>query len=272
MALKRQYGFWISVVFLFFLFFIAIFGNLLVPHDPYGLLFRPIQPPSWQNLLGTDNLGRDVLSRIILGSRISVIVGIVSVFFSSMIGIVIGLIAAYFRRLEAFLMRTIDALWSIPTVLLALSLAITMKPGLLSVVIVIGIVYAPIFTRLVFGQAVSIREKTYVEAAHAIGCPSYRVLSRYIFPNLVAPLIVQGTLAAGTAIVLESTMSFLGVGIQPPTPSWGVMIRTGYTWLERAPWMALAPGLAIYFTVVTLNLIGDKLRIRLDPKQRARGL
>ena len=267
---KVSIVFYLSIAFFILVVLLAIIGELIVPYDPFALEFMPLQSPSLQNILGTDDIGRDIFSRIIIGTRISVLVGIGSVAMASFIGTFFGLIASHFRKLEALIMRVIDALWSIPTILLALSIAITLKSGLGSVIVVIGIVYCPIFTRLVFAQAVVLRENDFILASRAIGCKTMRLLFRHMLPNLISPLIVQGTLAAGTAIVLESTMSFLGVGIQPPTPSWGVIIRTGYNWIEKAPWMAIFPGLTIYFTVISLNIIGDRLRIKLDPKQKLR--
>lgn len=217
---------------------------------------------------GTDSLGRDIFSRVLMGARISVIVSFTAVALSVVLGSVIGIVAAYFRRLEGLFMRVIDALWSIPTTLLALAIAITMRPSIGSVIIVIGVVSAPVYARLVFGQALALRDRQFVYAARAAGCGTLKILGNHIFLNLTTPIIVQAALGIGSAVILESSMSFLGIGIQPPTPSWGVMISTGFTWLEVAPWLALFPGLAIYLTVTCYNVLGDKLRVMLDPKQR----
>lgn len=263
-----RFVFWFSSGFIVLMIIIAITGGFIAPYEPNGMLFPILQGPSSTNWFGTDNLGRDVFSRTIIGVRISIAAGFGSVLFAVCVGSVLGLVASYIPALEAILMRIVDALWAFPTVLLAMSIAITMTPGLGLVIMVMGVVYTPVFARLVFGQSVSVREELFVVAAEAVGCSQKRLLFRHILPNVAAPIIVQGTLTAGTAIVLESSLSFLGVGIQPPTPSWGVMIRTGYKWLERAPWMAIFPGLAIYLTVVSLNIIGDRLRIKLDPKQK----
>jgi peptide/nickel transport system permease protein len=262
----------ISGSFIILIILLAIIGELIIPYSPYSMNFLPFQPPSKQNIFGTDDLGRDIFSRLVIGTRISLLVGCFSVAVAAFFGTILGLISSYYKKFEVLLMRLIEALWAIPSILLALSIAITMKPGITSTIIVIGIVYCPLFARLVFGQAVSIREREFVTAAKAIGCSDSRVIFRHMFPNLIAPIIVQVSLAIGTAIILESTLSFLGVGIQPPTPSWGVMITSGYIWLAKAPWVAFIPGIAIYLTVTSLNLIGDRIRIKLDPKQKIKGI
>jgi len=267
-VLRPQYGVWFSTVFLGLVIFLAFAGDWLAPHDPYDMTFMPLEAPSLKHPAGTDDLGRDVFSRVISGARISVSVGFFSIIIAAFIGMVCGLLAAQFRFLEGLLMRIIDALWSIPTILLAMAIAAAMTPGLKTVTVVIGFVYSPLFARLVYGEAVSVRERDYITAARSVGCSLPRIMMRHMLPNLAAPIIVQATLVAGTAIVLESSLSFLGVGILPPTPSWGVLIREGYSWLEEAYWLSIAPGVAIYFTVVSLNLLGDKLRVSMDPRQR----
>jgi ABC-type dipeptide/oligopeptide/nickel transport system permease subunit len=267
MKKKWRLSLWLSGLALAILAFFAIFEQLVCPYDPLGLDFIPLDPPGLKNIFGTDNLGRDVFSRFIVGARISFVVGTVSVFFAATIGILTGLAAAYFRRVQAVFMRIIDAIWAFPMILLALSLATSMEPGVFSVIIAIAIVYSPLFARLVFAQSLSILERDFVQAARAFGCGHMRLLLTHVLPNLAAPILVQATLTVGTAIVLESSLSFLGVGIQPPTPSWGIMLRTGYKWLEQAPWISILPGLGVYVTVVSFSVLGDWLRVILDPKQ-----
>jgi ABC-type dipeptide/oligopeptide/nickel transport system permease subunit len=248
----------------------ALFETWITPYDPLAVEFLPLDPPSWKNPFGTDNLGRDVFSRFVAGARISFVVGLTSVFFAALLGILAGLTAAYFKKVQAVFMRVMDAIWAFPMLLLAMALAASLQPGIITVIIAIALVYSPLFARLVYAQALSLLEREFILAAQAFGCKPGRLLFTHVLPNLAAPVIVQATLTVGTAIVLESSLSFLGVGIQPPTPSWGVMIQTGYKWLEQAAWMSILPGLGIYVTVVSFSVLGDWLRIILDPKQLTR--
>ncbi|MBM4314730.1 MAG: ABC transporter permease [Deltaproteobacteria bacterium] len=262
---------WLSILALLVLVVFAVLESRLAPYDPLAVQFMPLDPPGWQNLFGTDDLGRDVFSRFVTGARISFVVGLVSVFFALLLGTVMGLAAAYFKPIQALVMRIVDAIWAFPMILLALALSASMKPGIVTVIVAIAVVYSPLFARLVYGQALSILERDFIMAAKAFGCKPARLLFTHVLPNLAAPLIVQATLTVGTAIVLESSLSFLGVGIQPPTPSWGVMIQTGYKWLEKAPWLSVMPGVGIYVTTVAFSVLGDWLRLILDPKQLSKG-
>ncbi len=267
MRRKRRYALWLSGASLVVLGLFALLEDKICPYDPLAIDFTPLSPPSFQNLFGTDDLGRDVFSRFVIGTRISFIVGVVSVFFAASLGIIAGLIAAYSKRLRALLMRTIDAIWAFPMIMLALALTASFEPGILTVVIAIAVVYSPLFARVVFGQSLSILERDFITAARAIGCGPIRLLLSHVLPNLSAAILVQATLSIGTAIVLESSLSFLGVGIQPPTPSWGLMMQSGYRWLEQAPWISILPGIGLYVTVVSFSVLGDWLRIIVDPKQ-----
>jgi len=267
MRTKRRYSLWLSGLALTVLAVFVVFEPWVCPYDPLAIDFVPLSPPSLKNLFGADELGRDVFSRFVAGTRISFIVGTVSVFFAATIGILIGLVAAYSRKLRALLMRMIDAIWAFPMIMLALALAASLESGLGSVIIVIAVVYSPLFARVVYGQALSIMERDFVAAARALGCGPVRLLLTHVLPNLAAAILVQATLSVGTAIVLESSLSFLGVGIQPPTPSWGVIMQSGYRWLEQAHWISIFPGIGIYVTVVSYSVLGDWLRIVLDPKQ-----
>jgi len=270
MIFKLRPSLWLSILALAVLGIFALFENWITPYDPLAVEFLPLDPPSWKNPFGTDNLGRDVFSRFVAGARISFVVGLTSVFFASLLGILAGLTAAYFKKVQAVFMRVMDAIWAFPMLLLAMALAASLQPGIITVIIAIAIVYSPLFARLVYAQALSLLEREFILAAQAFGCKPGRLLLTHVLPNLAAPVIVQATLTVGTAIVLESSLSFLGVGIQPPTPSWGVMIQTGYKWLEQAAWMSVLPGLGIYVTVVAFSVLGDWLRIILDPKQLTR--
>jgi len=267
---KLRPSLWLSILALGVLGIFALFENWITPYDPLAVEFLPLDPPSWKNPFGTDNLGRDVFSRFVAGARISFVVGLTSIFFASLLGILTGLTAAYFKKVQAVFMRVMDAIWAFPMLLLAMALAASLQPGIITVIIAIALVYSPLFARLVYAQALSLLEREFILAAQAFGCKPARLLLTHVLPNLAAPVIVQGTLTVGTAIVLESSLSFLGVGIQPPTPSWGVMIQTGYKWLEQAAWMSVLPGLGIYVTVVAFSVLGDWLRIILDPKQLTR--
>jgi peptide/nickel transport system permease protein len=264
---RRRYALWLSALALAALGFFALLEQRICPYDPLAIDFTPLSPPSLQNPFGTDDLGRDVFSRFVIGTRISFIVGAVSVFFAAALGITVGLIAAYSKRLRALLMRTIDAIWAFPMIMLALALAASFDPGLTTVIIAIAVVYSPLFARVVYGQSLSILERDFITAARAFGCGPIRLLLTHVLPNLSAAVLVQATLSIGTAIVLESSLSFLGVGIQPPTPSWGLMMQSGYRWLEQAPWISILPGIGLYVTVVSFSVLGDWLRIVLDPKQ-----
>jgi len=264
---KRRYALWLSALALAALGIFAILEERICPYDPLAIDFTPLSPPSFQNFFGTDDLGRDVFSRFVIGTRISFIVGAVSVFFAAGLGIVVGLIAAYSKRLRALLMRTIDAIWAFPMIMLALALAASFEPGITTVIVAIAVVYSPLFARVVYGQSLSILERDFITAARAFGCGPVRLLLTHVLPNLSAAILVQATLSIGTAIVLESSLSFLGVGIQPPTPSWGLMMQSGYRLLEQGPWVSILPGIGLYVTVVSFSVLGDWLRIILDPKQ-----
>lgn len=258
---------WLSVAILSVLAAFAILDTAVAPYDALDIAFTPLEAPSLQHPFGIDHLGRDVFSRFVGGTRISFIIGLASSFFAAAIGSAIGLLAAYFVSIRAFLMRLMDAVWAFPTILLAMALAVSLPPGILTVVIAVVVVYVPLFARLVYAQAIALLERDYILAARAFGCRPLRLLLTHVLPNLAAPVIVQATLTLGSSIVLESSLSFLGIGIQPPTPSWGVMIQSGYKWLETAAWISVLPGLGIYVTVISFSVLGDYLRIRLDPRQ-----
>jgi peptide/nickel transport system permease protein len=251
----------------------ALLADLISPYSPAAQDYTAIlSPPTAAHLLGTDNLGRDVLTRIVYGSRVSIQAGVVSVGFAAILGTLVGLLAGYWRGwLDDLLMRLCDALWSFPGLVLALAIAAALGPGLVNAMIAIGIVFTPVFARLVRGSALSVREREFVLAARVVGAGHGRIMSRHVLPNVLAPVIVQGSLMTALAIVLEATLSFLGLGVQPPEPSWGSMLKAASQYMQVAPWLSFFPGFAIFVTVLGLNLLGDGLRRALDPRLRQVG-
>jgi peptide/nickel transport system permease protein len=253
------------------LFFIAlaILAPLISPYDPVATSWAAVRkPPSLLHPFGTDEIGRDVLARVIWGSRASLMAGLVSVSLALAAGVPIGLIAGYLGGIvDGTLMRMIDAMLAIPFLILAIALAAFLGPSLANAMIAIGVSQTPIFARLTRGQVLVVKHEDYIEAARAVGNPHHRIVLRHILPNIVPPLLVQATLAAAAAIIAEASLSFLGLGQQPPDPSWGSMLNTAKNFISQAPWMALWPGLAIFLLVLSLNLFGDGLRDALDPRR-----
>lgn len=246
----------------------ALFAPWLSPALPTETHFdRLLQPPSWAHPFGTDELGRDVFSRVLYGGRVSLAVGVVSVSLALVLGGLWGLVAGYAGGwLDSVLMRLVDALLAFPFLVLAIALAAALGPGVTNSMLAITIVISPAVARLVRGQVLAELGKDYVAAAVALGASHARVLFRHILPNLWGPLIVQGSLSTANAILAEATLSFLGLGVQPPTPSWGSMLNVARGYLESAPWLAVFPGTAIFVVVLSFNLLGDALRDALDPR------
>jgi peptide/nickel transport system permease protein len=251
----------------------AAASPLLAPHDPnYQDLLSVLQSPSSTHPFGTDDLGRDVLSRVIYGARISLQVGLISIGVALLGGISIGLVSGYFGgRLDDLLMRVMDAVSAFPSLVLALAITAALGAGIANAMIAIGVVYTPLFARLVRSQALTIRELDYCLAARTIGASPLRMMAKHIWPNATAPIIVQASLSVSSAIIVEASLSFLGVGVLPPTASWGSVLSQGYQVLEIAPWMAISSGSAIFITVLGLNFLGDGLRTALDPRMSRRG-
>ena len=255
---------------------VAIFAPLLAPYDPreqnLDLIAEGCCPgPSRDYPLGVDDLGRDELSRIIYGARFSLLIGIVSVSVGLTFGLLLGSIAGYFRPLDSPIMRVMDVMLAIPGFLMAIGIAALLGPGLGSVMIAIGVINVPIFTRLMRGSILGQRDNDYVLAARAVGVPSRRILASHIIPNAISPVIVAGTLALATAIIDAAGLGFLGLGPQDPaTPEWGTMLTDTVRYLQSAPLLAILPGVAIVIVVMGFNLIGDGLREALDPKLRGR--
>jgi peptide/nickel transport system permease protein len=246
----------------------AVFAPLIAPYDPikqdYGAL---TQAPSLAHLFGTDNLGRDVLTRTIYGARVSLSAGVIAVSLATLAGLVLGLLAGFFGGwLDELIMRVVDAMLAFPFLVLAITLAAVLGPNLQNAMLAIAVVSAPVFARLARGQVLSERERDYIQAAHALGSSDARIVLRHLLPNIAGPIIIQASLSVAGAILAESSLSFLGLGVQPPTPSWGEMLNTARGYLRDAPWTAIAPGSLIFVSVLAFNLLGDGLRDALDPR------
>lgn len=247
----------------------AAAAPLLAPYDPTAQPGGQLEAPNANYWLGTDEFGRDILSRIIFGARVSLQVGVISVGIALLIGGTLGLISGFYQgMLDAVIGRIIDIMFAFPTIILIIAISGVLGPSLTTAMLAIGIVYSPIFARIVRGPTLSIMHQQYVEGAQAIGAGQLRIMLRYILPNIAAPIIVQATLSFSTAILAEATLSFLGLGTQPPDPSWGTMLGNGRRFMELAPWVAIYPGLAIALAVLGWNLLGDALRDALDPQLR----
>jgi peptide/nickel transport system permease protein len=248
---------------------LAAFAPWVAPFNPQRMqVALRLQPPSMARLLGTDEFGRDVLSRTIHGARLSLLVGLLVVVVASTAGMALGLAAGYVRRLDGPLMRLTDAMMAFPDILLAIALMVGLGPGLLNVVAALAIVYTPRIARIVRAATLVLRELPFVDAARALGATRARIVLVHILPNLVSPIVVQATFVFASAILTEAALSFLGVGIPPTQPSWGNMIASAQQVMHQAPWLILAPGIAIALTVVSLQVIGDGLRDALDPRLR----
>jgi peptide/nickel transport system permease protein len=253
----------------------ALFAPFIAPYDPAEQdVDHNLEGPSWAHPLGTDLFGRDTLSRLIFGTRVSLQVGIAAMGFAVVFGVPLGLMAGYRGGLtDDIIMRLMDALYAFPPLILALAIVALLGPGAVQVTSAIGVVYVPLFARLIRASVLSIREMDYVVAARALGANGPRIAFRHILPNGTAPLIVQGTLGLGWAILVEASLSFLGVGVPPPTPTWGLMLNEGFQFIETVPWLSIFPGVAIFVLVLSFNLVGDALRDVLDPRLgRALGL
>jgi peptide/nickel transport system permease protein len=250
----------------------AVLADVVAPFGfADGDLTRRLQPPSAEHWLGTDELGRDILSRIVFGARVSLQVAAVAVGISLVAGTLIGLIAGYRGGwIDALLMRMMDVLFSFPVVLLAIAIVAVLSPSLVNTMIAIGVVFTPIFARVVRGSVLSVREEVFVRAARSLGASDWRIVSRHVLPNVAAPVIVQTSLSLAFAILTEAALSYLGIGVQPPRPAWGLMLLDAQGFIAvGAWWMSVFPGLAIFLTVMALNLVGDGLRDALDPRQRS---
>ena len=281
--LKRDRAAMTGAVLVVLIVLAALFAPLLAPHDP-AEQFRDGLTPDGQPVpstlpsrggprfpLGTDSNGRDLLSRILYGAQVSLTVGVLANALAVALGVMVGSVAGYFGGwLETILMRFTDIMMAFPTLLLAMALVAILKPSLCIIIVVIGLVYWTWIARVAYGQVLALRERDFVTASRALGANRRATLVRHILPQLVPTIIVWGTLGIATNVMLEASLSYLGIGVQPPTPSWGGMIEQGQSYYRTAPWMVIFPGLAIMITVFAFNLLGDGLRDALDPTQRGR--
>lgn len=249
---------------------VAVFADLLSPYDPMSVdVTASLQGPTLKHLFGTDRFGRDLLSRVIYGSRVSLGIGFVSVAAAMVVGSLLGLLAGYFGKgLDTVVGRVMDILFSFPLLLLAIAIAGILGPGITNAIVAIAIVYTPFFFRVARGPTLAEREKEYVQAARAIGAGSGRILWRHIFPNMLSPIIVQASVTIAYAILTEASLSYLGLGTPLLTPSWGTTLNEGRTYLQIAPWISIFPGIAIMLAVLAFNLVGDGLRDLLDPHMK----
>lgn len=257
---------------------IAIFAPFLSPHDPAAINpAQMLKPPFWMeggstaNLLGTDNLGRDILSRILYGSQVSLLVGITSVVVAGFIGVTVGLISGYFGGIiDNVLMRLVDSFLAIPTILFSLVILSIFGPSVITLIVVLGATNWVNYARLVRGEVLSIKERDFVRAAHSIGVKNSKIIVRHLLPNVISSFIVISTLSVATTIILEASLSFLGLGVQPPTVSWGTILSDGRDYLATSWWLATFPGIAITITVLGIIFLGDWLRDVLDPRSKAK--
>ncbi|MGB3554562.1 MAG: ABC transporter permease [Jannaschia sp.] len=249
---------------------IALLAPILPIPEPQATDWSAVRKaPSAAHWFGTDEIGRDVLSRMVWGAQASLLAGVVSVGIAVLVGVPLGIVAGYFGGwVDAVISRCTEALLAVPFLILAIALAAFLGPSLTNAMIAIGISATPLFIRLTRGQVINVKVEDYVDSARAIGLPTRMILSRYILPNVAPPILVQATLTVATAIIAEASLSFLGLGQQPPAPSWGSMLNTAKNFLNQAPWMAFYPGISIFLVVLGFNLLGDGLRDALDPRER----
>jgi peptide/nickel transport system permease protein len=268
--LKRRKGAIVGLAVIVLFVVVAIFAPWIAPYDPAAQSWSAVRKaPSLAHWLGTDDVGRDVLARVLFGARASLLAGVISVAIALSIGVPLGLIAGYAGGwIDAILSRITDAMLAVPFLILAIALAAFLGPSLGNAMIAIGVTTTPIFIRLTRGQVMMVKVEDYVEAARAIGNPRWRIALFHILPNILPALLVQATLSIAAAIIAEAALSFLGLGQQPPAPSWGSMLNSAQRFLTQAPWMAIYPGFAIFLTVLSFNLLGDGLRDALDPRER----
>lgn len=245
----------------------AIFAPWIAPYAPNKLsIVNKLKAPSTAHIFGTDEFGRDILSRAIFAGRISLLVSLGVVCISSVIGVFLGVIAGYFRRLDAPISRLLDAMMSFPDILLAIALVAALGPSLVTVILALGITYAPRLARIVRGSTLVLRELPYIEAAISMGLPTWQILGRHVLLNLASPILVQATFVFASAMLAEASLSFLGVGVSTDMPTWGTMLASGREFMDNAPWLMVFPGLAIVLSVLSLQLLGDGLRDLVDPR------
>ncbi|MBB3594548.1 peptide/nickel transport system permease protein [Rhizobium sp. BK529] len=267
--LKANKGALVGLAIIAFFTFLAIIAPLLPLPDPIATSWSAIRKaPSAAHWLGTDDIGRDILSRMIWGARASLMAGVFSVAIAVLVGVPFGLVSGYFGGwIDMVISRITEAFLAMPFLITAIALAAFLGPSLTNAMIAIGLSAMPIFVRLTRGQVLAVKTEEYIEGARSIGLRHFSIITRYILPNVLAPILVQATLTIATAIIAEASLSFLGLGQQPPAPSWGSMLNVAKNFLSQAPWMALWPGIAIFLVVIGFNLLGDGLRDALDPRE-----
>lgn len=262
----------IGLIIVLAIIFTGILANFIAPYDPLTLdVKNKLQPPSWEHLFGTDGLGRDNFSRVVYGARISIYLIVVVITMRYIIAITLGVIAGFFRGIiDEVLMRITDIFLAFPSILLAMVIAAAMKPGLTTVIIALAVTGWPWAARLVRSQALYVREQNYIEAARSLGAGNLRIIIFHIVPNCLGPILVQASLSIGWVVLTAASLGFIGVGVTPPTPEWGLLVAEGQQVFALFPWISLFPGIAIFLTVVGANLLGDGLRDALDPRLRRR--
>ncbi|MCM2502700.1 ABC transporter permease [Aureimonas altamirensis] len=257
----------IGIVILTIVVLAAVLAPLVAPYAPNKLsIVNRLQAPSAAHLFGTDEFGRDIFSRAIHAGRVSLLVSLGVVAISTVLGVFLGVLAGYFRRLDAPISRLLDAMMSFPDILLAIALVAALGPSLLNVILALGITYAPRLARIVRGSTLVLRELPYIDAAIALGLPTWQILLRHVLLNLASPILVQATFIFAAAMLAEASLSFLGVGASSDQPTWGTMLASGREYMNNAPWLMIFPGLAIVFSVLSLQLVGDGLRDLVDPR------
>ncbi|WP_374108599.1 MULTISPECIES: ABC transporter permease [unclassified Rhizobium] len=247
--------------------FAALLAPFVAPYAPNKLsIVNKLKPPSMVHFFGTDEFGRDIFSRAIFAGRISLLVSLGVVFISTVLGVILGVAAGFFRGLDAPISRLLDAMMSFPDILLAIALVAALGPSLTTVILALGITYAPRLARIIRGSTLVLRELPYIEAAVAMGLPTWQILVRHVLLNLASPILVQSTFVFASAMLAEASLSFLGVGVSTDMPTWGTMLASGREYMNNAPWLMVFPGLAIVFSVLSLQLLGDGLRDLVDPR------
>ncbi|WHY69856.1 ABC transporter permease subunit [Neobacillus sp. SuZ13] len=260
----------VGAIIILFYILIGLFAPLLAPYDPYKIILEDkLLPPSSDHWMGTDDKGRDILSRILYGSRLSMGVGFAAVAFGAFFGIFFGLVAGYYGKwVDSIIMRMMDVMLAFPGILLALAIISALGPGLINVTIAVGAFSVPLFARIVRGSTLEVKRLEYIDAIRSLGANDFTIISKHILPNILSPIIVQGTLRLATAILSAAGLSFLGLGAQPPSPEWGTMLSNGRDFLFSAPYIAIFPGLAISILVLGFNIFGDGLRDAFDPRMK----
>jgi len=257
-----------GLVFLAILLIAAVFAPWVAPHDPNAMDYMMLEGPSWSHPLGVDDLGRDLLSRIIYGARVSIFVGLTTVALAGIVGVAMGIAAGFYRSwADTLIMRYIDLQWAFPNILIAVYLVAVFGTGLLNVIVAISLAYLDDFARVARGMTLSVKEEQYVAAARTTGCSDFRIMARHILPNIAAPIIVLATVSVSNAILAEAVLSYLGLGVSSDTPTWGLILADARSFISRAWWLGIFPGLAIMLTVLSINFLGDALRDLLDVRE-----